>query len=53
MSKEQIEKFISTFLYVLSEVGGKPNIGETVLHKLMYFIDSPIQIVSPGVALTI
>ena len=39
MSKKQTEKFISTFLYVLNRVGGKPNIGETVLHKLMYFID--------------
>lgn len=26
-------------LYVLSKSGGKPNFGETVLHKLMYFID--------------
>ena len=26
-------------LYVLNRVGGKPNVGETVLHKLLYFID--------------
>ena len=26
-------------LYVLNKVGGKPNVGETVLHKLLYFID--------------
>ena len=32
-------KFEQVFLYVLSKVGGKPNVGETVLHKLMYFID--------------
>ena len=32
-------KFEQIFLYILNKVGGKPNIGETVLHKLMYFID--------------
>ena len=26
-------------LYILSKIGGKPNIGETVLYKLLYFID--------------
>ena len=26
-------------LYILEKVGGKPNVGETVLHKLLYFID--------------
>ena len=26
-------------LYILNKVGGKPNVGETVLHKLLYFID--------------
>ena len=36
---ENIDKFEQVFLYVLSKVGGKPNVGETVLHKLMYFID--------------
>jgi len=37
--KQDQYKFEQVFLYVLSKVGGKPNIGETVLHKLMYFID--------------
>lgn len=32
-------KFEQVFLYVLKKVGGKPNVGLTVLHKLMYFID--------------
>jgi hypothetical protein len=26
-------------LYVLGKVGGKPNVGKTVLYKLLYFID--------------
>lgn len=33
------EKFKQTLLYVLSKLGGKPNFGETVLYKLLYFID--------------
>ena len=37
--KQDIKKFEQVFLYVLSKVGGQLNIGETVLHKLMYFID--------------
>ena len=26
-------------MYILEKVGSKPNVGETVLHKLLYFID--------------
>ena len=26
-------------MYVLSKVGSKPNVGESVLYKLLYFID--------------
>lgn len=33
------EKLRNTILYVLSRCGGKPNVGETVLYKLLYFID--------------
>lgn len=33
------EKLCNTILYVLSRCGGKPNVGETVLYKLLYFID--------------
>ena len=32
-------KFKETLLYVLEKVGAKPNIGETALYKLLYFID--------------
>jgi len=37
--QENIEKFKEVLLYVLQEVGAKPNIGETALYKLLYFID--------------
>ena len=33
------EKLREVLLYVLSKVGAKPNVGETVLYKLLYFID--------------
>lgn len=39
VTREDLEKFKQVLLYVLCEVGGKPNVGETVLHKLLYFID--------------
>ncbi len=34
-----IDKFKEVLLYILNKVGAKPNIGETVLYKLLYFID--------------
>lgn len=37
--EENIAKFKEVFLYILSKVGAKPNIGEGVLCKLLYFID--------------
>ena len=37
--QEKVDKFKKVLLYVLSKVGGKPNIGQTVLYKLLYFID--------------
>lgn len=37
--QEKVEKFKKVLLYILSKVGGKPNIGQTVLYKLLYFID--------------
>jgi len=37
--QKNLEKFKEVLLYILSRVGGKPNIGETVLYKLLYFID--------------
>lgn len=33
------EKFKEILLYILEKVGAKPNIGETALFKLLYFID--------------
>ncbi len=37
--QKNLKKFKEVFLYVLSKVGNKPNIGESVLNKLFYFID--------------
>lgn len=37
--KEDEEKFRQVFLYILEKVGAKPNVGMTVLYKLLYFID--------------
>ena len=39
VTEKNMEKFKQVLLYVLGKVGSKPNIGETVLHKLLYFID--------------
>jgi len=39
VTEKNLEKFKQVLLYVLGKVGGKPNVGETVLHKLLYFID--------------
>jgi len=37
--QKNLEKFKEVLLYVLSKVGSKPNVGESVLYKLLYFID--------------
>jgi len=39
ITERNLEKFKQVLLYVLMKVGSKPNVGETVLHKLLYFID--------------
>ncbi|HPM38814.1 MAG TPA: DUF4065 domain-containing protein [Candidatus Pacearchaeota archaeon] len=39
VTEKNLDKFKQVLLYILNKVGGKPNIGETVLHKLLYFID--------------
>lgn len=39
MPHANVNKFKQVFLYVLGAVGAKPNIGETALYKLLYFID--------------
>ncbi len=33
------DKLREVLLYILNKVGAKPNVGETVLYKLLYFID--------------
>lgn len=37
--KTNPEKLREVLFYVLEKVGAKPNVGETVLYKLLYFID--------------
>jgi len=37
--QEKADKFRQVLLYILKKVGGKPNVGMTVLYKLLYFID--------------
>ena len=37
--QKNIEKFREVLLYILEKVGAKPNIGETAIYKLLYFID--------------
>jgi transcriptional regulator with XRE-family HTH domain len=37
--QKKLEKFKQVFLYVLEKTAGKPNVGMTVLYKLLYFID--------------
>ncbi|MEJ7679200.1 MAG: type II toxin-antitoxin system antitoxin SocA domain-containing protein [Segetibacter sp.] len=34
-----VNKFKNVFLYILERCAGKPNVGETVLYKLLYFSD--------------
>ncbi len=35
----QVSKFKNVLLYILEHCAGKPNVGETVLYKLLYFSD--------------
>lgn len=37
--QKNLQKFKEILLYILNKVGSKPNIGETVIYKLLYFID--------------
>ncbi len=36
---KNVQKFREVLLYILNKVGAKSNVGETVLFKLLYFID--------------
>ncbi|MHB8836621.1 MAG: type II toxin-antitoxin system antitoxin SocA domain-containing protein [Candidatus Methylomirabilia bacterium] len=37
--QEHVKKFKEVLLYILNRVGSKPHVGETVIYKLLYFID--------------
>ena len=37
--KLNVKKFRNVLLYILERCAGKPNVGETVLYKLLYFAD--------------
>jgi transcriptional regulator with XRE-family HTH domain len=37
--QRNLEKFKEVLIYILNKVGAKPNVGETVIYKLLYFID--------------
>jgi len=37
--QKNLKKFKEVLLYILNKIGSKPNIGETVLYKILYFID--------------
>jgi len=37
--QENMDKFKEVLLYILNKVGSKPNVGESVIYKLLYFID--------------
>lgn len=37
--KENVAKFKQVLLYIIGKVGSRPNIGQTAIYKLLYFID--------------
>jgi transcriptional regulator with XRE-family HTH domain len=37
--QKNLKKFKEVLLYILNKVGSKSNVGETVIYKLLYFID--------------
>lgn len=37
--QKKVETFVEVLLYILEKVGARPNVGETVVYKLLYFID--------------
>lgn len=39
MTQANVEKFKEVLLYILEKAGARPNIGETAIYKLLYFID--------------
>lgn len=39
LPQENVNKFKEVLLYMLGKIGSRPNIGQTVIYKLLYFID--------------
>ncbi len=39
VNQKNLQKFKQVLLYILEKVASRPNFGETVLHKLLYFVD--------------
>ncbi len=37
--QKNLEKFKEVLIYILNKVGSRPNIGETVIYKILYFLD--------------
>jgi hypothetical protein len=37
--QKNLKNFKEALLYILNKVGSKPNVGETVIYKLLYFVD--------------
>lgn len=37
--QKNLQKFKEVLLYILNKVGAKPSIGETVIYKILYFVD--------------
>ena len=37
--QKNVEKFKEVLIYILNKVGSRANVGETVIYKLLYFID--------------
>jgi len=37
--QKNLQKFKEVLLYILARVGARPNVGETVIYKLLYFVD--------------
>jgi transcriptional regulator with XRE-family HTH domain len=37
--QKNLRKFKEVLIYILNKIGSKPNVGETLIYKLLYFID--------------
>ncbi len=37
--QKNLDKFKEVFIYIIGRIGSKPNVGESVLNKILYFID--------------